>query len=101
MIVMKYDPEEFGYLCTFFAACRDALRRHPSMEELAWLYDELGTAVWEDNLTADTLKKIKTALINGYWLSEMSKDDEVVREIWELHSRALLRTVAILKETGP
>lgn len=96
---MGYDHEEFEYLCALFDASRDALRLHPGWEDIAEEFDELGEAVRQSDLSVQMLGRIKQAIINSFWM-ELDPGDEISRGIWELRSRALLRTVALLKKCG-
>ena len=96
---MSYDHEEFDYLCALFDASRDALRLHSGWEDIAEEFDELGAAVRQSDFSTQILERIKQAIINSFWM-DLDPNDEVCRGIMELRGRALLRTVALLKQSG-
>ena len=96
---MTYESDEYNFLCVLFAASRDALRRHRGYEDLAAHYNDLGEAVFrKEKLTAEMLEQIKKALIHSFWIDGTFRDDKTTQEIRDLRQRALLRTVAMLKE---
>ena len=96
---MTYESDEYNFLCVLFAASRDALKRHRGFEDLADHYNDLGEAVFrKEELTAEKLEQIKKALIHSFWIDGPLGDDEMTQKIRDLRQKALLRTVAMLKE---
>ena len=96
---MTYTSDEYNFLCVFFAACRDALQQYDDFEEVAELFNSLGEAVFhEEKLSVSMLKFIEKSLIYSFWIDNFTETDETYADIQRLRQKALLHTVAMLKE---
>ena len=99
VISVTYSEEEYNFLCVMFAALRDAMQLHDGFKELADRMDILGTAVFrEEELSVGMLNAIKKVLIFSLYLIDPDATDEVNTKMRDLRQKALLRTVAMLKE---
>ena len=101
---MNYSEEEYTFLCVMFAAFRDAMQLHDGFEDMADDLDVLGKAVFrEEELSVSMLETIKKVLISSVYFIDpnlSNAEDEVSKSFQDLRQKALLRTVAMLKERG-
>ena len=93
-----YTEEERFYLLTLFYATGDAMEMLGLSQQSKYFLD-LAQRIRLNRIKADTLREIKTALVNGVFIDRfMEGEPAEVAAFCNLRTQTLLKTVALLKD---